>query len=100
MNKEGGTSAFQYSPQRRNPRTPYKETFEIAVSSNPRSETLLAISTNISEGGICIYTFRPLKEGQDILFKKALPVPHHKGTVRWVKQIKPSIYMAGVLLSS
>jgi hypothetical protein len=95
-----GADAFPHHHDRRNPRNPYKENLKITVSSKPHGRTLLAISSNISDDGICIYTFKRLEEGQDIVFKNALPVPHRKATVRWVKKINPSIYKTGVLLSS
>ncbi len=82
------------------PRKPYKETLEITIPSHPQKGTLLAISANISDIGICIYTFKPLEKGQDIVFKNTLPVPHRKATVKWVKQINRSVYKAGVLLSA
>jgi hypothetical protein len=98
MSLQDVTTVFQHSQQRRHLRHPYKETLEITIPSNPRSGTLVAVGSNISDGGICIYTFKPLEEGQDIAFKTPLPVPHRKATVRWVKQINPSTYKAGVLL--
>ena len=93
-----GTFSFDNHQHRRHLRTPYKANLEMIVPFSARDVTLLAVSSNISQEGICIYTFKPLKEGQDVVFKSALPVPHRKGNVRWVKQIKRSIYMAGVLL--
>jgi hypothetical protein len=96
---KGRTNAF-HNQDRKHHRNPYKESLEITVSSKPQGGTLLAISSNISDAGICIYTFKPLKKGQDIVFRNALPVPHRKATVRWVKKINPSIYKTGVLLSA
>jgi hypothetical protein len=91
---------IQYNPKRRHQRNPYKETLEITIPSHPQKGTLLAISSNISNAGICIYTFKPLEEGQDIVFKNTLPVSHRKATVRWVKQCNRTTYKAGVLLST
>lgn len=93
-----GIISFDNHQHRRHLRTPYKANLQIIIPSRAHGVTLAAISSNISQEGICIYTFKPLKEGQDVVFKNTLPVPHRKGNVRWVKQIKPSIYMAGVLL--
>jgi hypothetical protein len=85
--------------QRRYERSPYKEKLEIRVHSRSKEETLLGISSNISDFGVCIYTFKPLKEGQDIIFKSNLPVQHHRAIVRWVKQCNRSIYQVGVLFT-
>jgi hypothetical protein len=92
-----GTISFDNYQDRRHQRTPYKSNL-IIIPSRARDVTLAAISLDISQEGICIYTFKPLKEGEDVVFKDTLQVPHRKGNVRWVKQIKPSIYMAGVML--
>jgi hypothetical protein len=90
---------YNSAGQRRYPRNPYKENLEICVPSHPQNETLVAISSNISASGVCIYTFKPLKEGQVIVFKSNLPVPYHRATVRWVKQYNGSIYKVGVLFT-
>ncbi len=98
INPKVDANKRQY-PKSKHPRNPYKKTLEITIPSHPQKGTLLAVSSNISDIGICVYTFKPLKEGQEIVFKGALPFPHLKATVRWVKEIKPGIYKAGVLLS-
>ncbi len=85
--------------QRRCHRSPYKENLEICVQSRLKSETLMGVSSNISDLGICIYAFKPLKEGQDIIFKSNLPVRHRRATVRWVKQCNRGIYQAGVVFT-
>ncbi len=82
------------------PRKPYKTTLEMTIPSHPGKGTLVAISRDISDIGICVYTFKPLEEGQEVIFKTTLPVPHRKATVRWIKQIKENIYRAGILLSA
>ena len=82
--------------QRRGRRSPFKENLEISTHSATRDETLVGTGSNISDSGVCIYTFKPLKEGQDILFKSNLPVQHRRATVRWVKQCNRSIYRVGV----
>lgn len=100
VNLKVGASKVQYYPKSKHPRKPYKETLEITIPSHPQKGTLLAVSSNISDIGICIYTFKPLEEGQEIVFKSTLPFPHGRATVRWVKQCNPGIYKAGVLLST
>ena len=85
--------------QRSCKRNTYKANLEICLDSRPQDETLIAISSNISASGVCIYTFRPLREGQGVIFKSNLPVPHKRATVRWVKQYNRSIYKVGVLFT-
>lgn len=85
--------------QRKYQRIPYKGNMEICVHSHLKDETLLSTGSNISDFGVCIYTFKPLKEGQDIIFKSNLPARHQRGNVRWVKQCNRSIYRVGVLFT-
>jgi hypothetical protein len=100
VNLKVGADKVQLYPKSKHPRKPYKETLEITIPSHPQKGTLLAVSSNISDIGICIYTFKPLEEGQEIVFKSTLPFRHGKAIVRWVKQCNPGIYKAGVLLST
>ena len=85
--------------QRRHPRRPKEEYLVTYLHSRPQHDTIVAISSNISDSGACIYTFKPLKEGEELLFKSNLLVPYHKATVRWVKQCNRSIYRVGVLFA-
>lgn len=89
-----------FTAQRRHQRQLHKETLEIIVPSHPQNRPLIAISSNISDGGVCLYTFKPLAEGEEIIFKSALPFPHQKAAVRWVRQCNPTIYKAGVQFSA
>lgn len=83
--------------QKPHPRSPYEEYLDICMHCRPQQDSLLAIGSNISDSGACIYTFKPLKEGEGLLFKSNLPVPYRKATVRWVKQCNRSIYRVGVM---
>lgn len=96
---KAGADKKRYYQKSNHPRKPYKERLEITIPSRPQKGTLVAYGSNISDIGICIYTFKPLKEGQEIVFQSALPSPHGKATVRWVKQCGPGIYKTGVFLS-
>ncbi len=85
--------------QRRNQRDSYWETLRIITPFQTEDKSLLVISSNISDTGMCIYTFKPLEKGQAIVFKSDLPVPHYKATVKWVKQCDRTIYKVGVLFT-
>jgi len=85
--------------QRAHPRSPHKEYLKISMYSRLNHDTLFAISANSSDSGACIFTFKPLKEGEELLFKINLPVPYHRATVRWVRQCTRSIYKVGVLFA-
>jgi hypothetical protein len=85
--------------QRAHPRSPHKEYLKICMYSRLHYDTLFAISSDSSDSGACIYTFKPLKEGEELLLKINLPVPYHKATVWWVKQCNRLIYRAGILFA-
>jgi hypothetical protein len=84
-----------YQTKQRSKRSAYKETVEITTPSHPQHRTLVAIGSNISDVGVCIYTFKPLEEGDEIIFNDDLPVPHRRARIIWVKQCNQSIYKAG-----
>ena len=86
-----------YSKQRLHARRNYKECVEICLNSRPHRETLLAITSNISDAGAGIYTFKPLREGEKVLFKSILSMPSREATVRWVDQRSQNMYRAGVM---
>ena len=44
---------------------------------------MLGSCVNISEYGMCIYTFDHLDEGETIEIKDTLPVPYKRAAVRW-----------------
>ena len=84
---------------RRHQRNPFKEKMEICLHSRLRDESLIAVGSNISDSGACLYTFKPLRKGQGITFKNRLPVPYHGATVKWVKQYNQNIYKVGVFFT-
>ncbi len=89
----------EYERQRRHPRSPYKEGLEICLESGSQEIPLAAISTNISDSGLCIYTFKPLAVGQNIVFRSKLPLPHYRATVAWVKQYNQNVFKVGVVFA-
>ena len=61
----------------------------------------LAITVNISKEGLCLYLFKPVKEGQRIkVFSNLLQGNCSTGTIRWVKMISPDLYKVGLLCNA
>jgi hypothetical protein len=58
---------------------------------------MLGVSTNISDSGICIYTFKPLETGQGILLKDDPSLPYRRATVQWVRKYHRRFYKAGLM---
>jgi hypothetical protein len=54
------------------------------------------VITNMSESGICLLTPKLLKEGENILLKSDIGIPHQKATVRWSRQYKNYHYRTGL----
>ncbi len=65
---------------------------------NPHSDgrVLIGSGIDISESGMSMYSSHPLKEGQDVIIKSALPVPHRKAIVRWIKELNKNWYQVGL----
>ncbi|HHN65380.1 MAG TPA: PilZ domain-containing protein [Nitrospirae bacterium] len=62
-----------------------------------KTSSNLAITVNVSRHGLCLYLFKPVKEGQRIkVFSNLLKGNCSTGTVRWVKMISPDLYKVGL----
>jgi len=92
---------FQGSSQnKRQPRNPFKDQLQLRLDHPTRDKTLLCVGSNISDSGICVYTFIPLKEGQCVMFEENFPMPYHKATVRWIKQYNQNLYRVGLFFTA
>ncbi len=91
---------FDGSDRRKHPRRPYLNNIYFCLNPHTGNETLLGVSTNICDSGICIYTFTQLEVGQDIFIRNELPVPYQKATVQWVKKYHNNFYKVGLMFGS
>ena len=82
---------------RRHQRNPYKEKMEICLHSRLRDESLIAVGSNISDSGMCIYSDIMPEEGERLEFRSFLPVPSTQATVRWVKKDVDNLYKMGLM---
>jgi hypothetical protein len=89
--------SFEGDESRRQPRKAHTDNIEFCVNPTEISATLHGTLIDISESGMCLYTFRPLFEGQNIIVKSPLPVPHQKAIVRWVKKYAEDLYRVGLM---
>lgn len=87
---------FNEIERRRHPRHAYCEKIEFCLISHSL-KMLLGAPIDISDSGMCIYTFDELVVGDSLEMRNALPVPYLKATVRWVKDYSGNYYKAGIM---
>lgn len=83
--------------KRRHARYPHNEKIEYCCHTD--SEVLTGLTIDMSDSGMRLYVFREHPEGQDILLKSVLPVQREQGTIRWIKNLQNSHWIAGVMFS-
>jgi hypothetical protein len=84
------------SERRRNERRVFSDNIAFSLSPPAPHKILVGSCVNISEYGMCMYTFEQLTEGDIIEIRDALPVPHKRAKVRWVRAYSGNFYKAGL----
>jgi hypothetical protein len=69
---------------------------EFRLDNSGAAARLHAISVNISDSGIGIFTFAPVYKGQTVTFETTLPVPYQKAAVMWVQKRGEDFYKVGL----
>ncbi len=81
---------------RKTERYDYPSRIEYVLEPHVTGEVLKGVTINISHGGLSIYAFKPLAEGQQIVIRSALPVDHRIATIQWIKQEDDQLYRLGL----
>jgi hypothetical protein len=90
--------SFTGAERRKRPRYPYSNKLDFYSNPPTQDTTYYGFSVDISNAGMCLYTFStPPNEGDEIAFKNALPVSYQKAIVRWVEQYTEDFYGIGVM---
>jgi hypothetical protein len=89
MSSDGGE-------RRKNERRVFSDNIEFSLCPPAPHRILVGTCVNISEYGMCIFTFEQLSEGETIEVRDALPVPHKRATVRWVRAYPGNFYKVGL----
>lgn len=56
------------------------------------------VTINMSEAGMCFYTFNPVRRDEEVLIVKSiLPVESQIGTVRWTKKMPSDFFKVGLM---
>jgi hypothetical protein len=91
-----GFMYFDGVERRRHQRRPHADSIEFYLIPSDLTTTLRGISIDISDSGMCLYTFTPINTNQNILIRNFLPVPYQRATVRWVKKHTEELYRVGL----
>ncbi len=92
-----GFMYFDGVERRIHKRRPHADSIEFCLIPSDLTTTLRGISIDISDSGMCLYTFTPINTGQNIVINNFLPVPYQKATVRWVKKHTEELYRVGIM---
>ncbi len=87
---------FYSMDMRKNERRIFSDNIEFYLSSPAHQKKMIGSSVNISDHGMCIYTFDHLDEGKTIEIIGTLPVPFKRATVRWIKAYSGNFYKVGL----
>jgi hypothetical protein len=75
-------------------------TIDYVLEFDPDEEIQKAVMTDISNAGFGAYIYSPLRVGQTIIIKSALPVDCQRAVVRWIKEENERFYKAGFLFDA
>lgn len=84
----------EIASERRYPRYDHCCTIQYKLSDNSPGEVFSGVAKNISRGGICLYIYQRLGEGQRIEIISSLPVGSHVAVLRWIKE-ENSLFVSG-----
>ncbi len=88
--------------RRKYPRDIVVTTIDYAFSESIHEEVheaaKRAVTVNVSNSGLCLYLFSPVREGQEIkLYASFFPEHCKCATVRWVKKISSDLFKVGLM---
>jgi len=63
-----------------------------------RDESFFAITVNVSDCGVCIFTDRPLEKGEVFLVESALWKKARSATAVWANRLGDTLFEAGLSL--
>ncbi len=89
----------EYDIKRRHPRFEFSELINYYSNPADLSKPVCAVSVNISESGLCLYTPKSVTVGQNVLIKTSLKTPYVKATAKWVKKYLDDLYKVGFMFT-
>ncbi len=85
--------SFEGIEKRIQPRQPYYSRIDFAIIDDC-NEMLKGFVVNMSDSGLCIHAFVPLRESQEITIN--LPSGRKKFVVRWCTRLFEDFFAAGL----
>ena len=83
--------------QRQCPRNRSLNIIQFCFVNDSPGESRLGTTINISNTGMCLYTFNRLNEGQNIIIKNDVSSLFQKANVRWVQNYGKNFCKAGLM---
>jgi hypothetical protein len=71
-------------------------TIEYTVDTESAQEHISALTVNISNSGLCCFTFKPLSKGQEIKIKRIPSQSYQVAMVQWIEKITVDMYRVGL----
>ncbi len=75
----------------------YISSVQFSSPSENGEELFVGTTINISESGLCLYSYVPLSEGRKITIKSPFRARYRTFTVRWVSKLLDDFFMVGLL---
>jgi diguanylate cyclase (GGDEF)-like protein len=95
-----GDAATFATEKRRQTRFDCNTTIDYILEYDPHQNVQKAVMTDISNAGFGAYVYSPLRVGQTIIIKSALPVDCQRAVLRWIKEENDRFYKAGFLFDA
>lgn len=73
----------------------FHQMIEFVLNPKTSDKVFKGVTINLSESGMCLVVFKPLKQGQRVIIKRGLRVSK-PGMVRWIKKLDEDIYKVGL----
>ncbi|HWR58581.1 MAG TPA: hypothetical protein VN328_06805 [Thermodesulfovibrionales bacterium] len=70
---------------------------EFTKDPHEGGEVLKGIAVNLCEGGMRVYAYCPLSEGDRISVLSPLPTPHKRFIVQWIEQLLDGFFVLGLI---
>ena len=100
--KKESTASDGFTERRSTYRKDYPSSVEYVVHNGSdfqsKQSSKKAIMVNVSNEGICLYTFNPVNKGEQIsLLQRPSGVEQEIATVQWIRQEKSGVFKAGLM---
>ncbi len=70
---------------------------EFTKDPSENGQTMKGIAVNLCDGGMRVYSYCPLSEGDRISVKSPLPTPHQRFIVQWIEELLDGFFVVGLI---